>query len=255
MIDVSKLADIGLSPAEAAVYAALAEHGPCFVAPLVRTTKKHRQIVYNALADLAKKRLVTFSKKNGKNFYAPSDFGHIAAELRRKEALAEQLSRDMEKLAAREDESVETFGPGTYAEGLADFRARAEEAGEYLVIRGESKEWFAYSKPFFAEHIEGVRRLKRLGIDVMIAFYEHERATAREFIGPHVGNPYACAIIPDEYRIPHSVWIAGSHVYILTPIADPLIIRIRSTALAEQYRSCFWRQWKKGDLLPSSPKR
>lgn len=249
MIDVIKLKDVGLSPLESAVYAALVEAGPCFVAPLVRITKKHRQMVYNGLADLEKKRLVTVSRKNGKNFYAAGDFGHVAAELKRKEVLVRQLSEEIAKSRADEKEVVEVFGPGNYAEGLADFRKRAEEAGEYAVIRGESKKWFSYSRPFFDEHIEGVRRLKKLGIDIMIVFYEYERAIAQEFIGPYVKNPYICKIVPDEYRLPHSVWLAGDHVYILTPMADPLIIHVKSPALAQQYRECFWKQWKKGSLL------
>ena len=249
MIDTITLTELGLSPTEALIYKTLLNAGPCFVAPLVRLTKKHRQIVYNALSDLEKRRLVSISRKNGKNFYAAGNFDHIAADFKRKEALAGKLSRDIDTLKTRDQETVDIFGPDNYAQGLADFRRRAEEAREYIVIRGESKKWFSYTRGYFSEHVDGLRRLKKIGTDIFIAFYEYERAIAREFIGPYLKNPYVCKILPDEHRLPHSVWLAGDHVYILTPAIEPLIIHIHSAALAQQYREYFWHQWKHGDML------
>ncbi len=94
MIDT--LVQLGLTQNDAAVYTALVEVGPCFVAPLVKETKKHRQIVYNSLETLLKHNLISVSQKNGKNFYVISNPHHLLADIKRKEALAENLITSIE---------------------------------------------------------------------------------------------------------------------------------------------------------------
>ncbi len=249
MIDT--LIKLGLSRTEAEIYETLIKVGPCFVAPLVREAGKHRQIIYNALNSLEKKQLITLNKKNGKNFYAVGDPKRFLVETKQKELLAERLAEQIENLVHLEKEQiVEVFrGSDSYQKGMASFRQHAEEAQEYIVIRGETKGWFEYIRPFFAGHVNEVRRLRRKGIDTMIIFFEYERERAQEFIGPHIGDPYLCKVVPDQYRLPHSSWLAGDHIYILTPTPDPLIVHIKSKPMAERYRDYFWTLWKKGEWL------
>jgi predicted transcriptional regulator len=248
MIDA--LTQIGFSKNDALVYKALVDLGPCFVAPLVRQTKKHRQIVYNSLSTLGEKHLVTVTQKNGKHYYEISDPHRLLADIKQKEVITDALVKSIEEKQRHDHEQVEVFaGATSYEKGTADFRERAREAREYIVIRGETGGWFEHTRSFFKDHVEGLRSLKRGGIDVFITFFEYERVRAKEFIGPHINNPYSCKIIPDEYKLPHSVWLAGDHVYILTPAADPLVIHIKSKSLAKQYREYFWRIWSKGKIL------
>jgi len=249
MIDT--LLKLGLSRTEAEIYEALIKVGPCFVAPLVRETSKHRQIIYNALDSLERKQLITLSKKNGKNFYAVGDPKRFLIETKQKELLAERLAEQIQDLLQLEKEQIiEVFkGKDSYKKGMASFRQHAEEAQEYIVIRGESKGWFEYIHPFFQEHVNDLKRIKRKGIDCLLLFFEHERQLVQQFLRPYLGDPYTCKIISDEYRLPHSSWLAGDHLYILTPTPDPLIIHIKSKPMAQNCREHFWKLWKKGELL------
>ena len=247
---IDNLMALGFTKNEATVFQALLEIGPSFVAPLVYKTKKHRQIIYNALEKLQEKRLVTVSKKNGKNFYSVGDPKQLLLGLQQKEVVARDIVADIKKKLKTEQEQVEVFaGPMSYEQGLASFRMHAAEAGEYVVIGGESKDWYHFTRPFFARHVEEVRKLKRRGIDIYILFYERERESAEEFISPYAHNPYLCKIAKDEYRLPHTAWLAGANIYILTPSSDPLVVHIRSKALAEEYRKYFWNQWQSANPL------
>jgi sugar-specific transcriptional regulator TrmB len=247
---VDSLVALGFRPNEALVYAALVEIGPCFVAPLVRRTKKHRQIVYNALDTRARRHLVTVGKKRGKNFYSLGDPRGLVADLKQREALATAVAERVERRLKTAGERVDVFsGPDSFANGLADFRRRAEEAGEYTVIGGEPEDWFTYMRSVFAAHVEEVRRLKRLGIPVRILFFETERASALKHIGPLVGDPYTLKISAARPKLPHTAWLAGDHVYILTPTADPLVVHIQSPPLAREYRRYFETLWRDAELI------
>ncbi len=248
MIDT--LLELGFSKNDAAVYEAVVELGPCFVAPLVRHTKKHRQVVYNSLTELTTRHLVTVAQKNGKNHYSISDPQRLLADIKQKEVIAASVVRMIERKHTQEQEQVEFFsGESSHEKGTADFRRRAFEAKEYVVIRSETKAWFEHTRSFFPAHVAELKRFKRSGIDVHIAFFEYEKAEAMQFLGNYLGDPYTCKIIPDEYKLPHTVWLAGEHVYIVTSAVDPIVIHVRSKNLAMQYREYFWRIWKKGEIL------
>jgi sugar-specific transcriptional regulator TrmB len=248
MIDI--LEQLDFSPNDAAVFSALVEVGPCFVAPLAKIVKKHRQVIYNSLISLEEKHFITVSQKNGKNYYSISDPHRLLDQVRQKEVLALALVERIETKQKHDHEQVEVFtGASAYEEGTADFRRRAEEAKEYIVVRSDTHAWFTQARPFFSYHVDELRRLRRKGIDIMIVFFEHERNHALQFLGKYIFDPYICKMIPDEFKIPESFWLAGDHIYIVTPTADPMVIHIRSKALAANYREYFWSVWGKGKTL------
>ena len=241
---IDNLMNLGLTKNEAVIFRTLLEEGPSFVAPLVYKTKKHRQIIYNALDKLQKRQLVSVSQKNGKNFYAIGDPKQLLIGLQQKEIVARNVVEEISKQLKTEKERVEVFsGPESYKRGLASFRMHAAESGEYIVIGGEPREWYLYTKPFFKNHVGEVKKLKKQGVDICILFFEQEKESAEEFIKPYLNNPYQCKIANNVAGIPHTAWLAGNNVYILTPAADPLVIHIRSNALAEEYRKYFSNQW------------
>lgn len=244
------LIELGLSHIEAEVLETITKVGPCFVAPLVHATKKHRQIVYNALESLKTKKLILITKKNNKNYYQIADPDRFILSAKQNLVLANQVSSQIKHYLKKDREIVEVFdGPQSYEQGLADFRKNAEEAKEYIVIGGESKDWYEFTSLIFSSHVEELKKLKRNGIDILILFYEAERGSAQKYIHPYLHNPYVCRIADDKHRLPQTSWVAGSYVYILTPTIEPLVISIKSASLAEQYRSIFWRQWKDAKML------
>jgi sugar-specific transcriptional regulator TrmB len=247
---VDDLIALGFSRVEAEVFQAVVTKGPCFVAPIVHATKKHRQIIYNALESLEKQKLITVTKKNGKNFYQIAEPDRVVVTAKQSLVVAQQVAVRIRRSLSKDREVVEVFaGPHSYEQGLVDFRQHAEEAKEYIVIGGQPKEWYEFTRPIFDTHVQELRRLKRKGIDIFILFYESERASAEKYIKPYLRNPYVCKIAKDEYRIPQTCWLAGEHVYLLTPTSEPLVVSIKSKALSEQYREYFWKQWRGGQIL------
>ncbi len=247
---IDELTQLGLSTSEAEIFSLLLETGPTFAGQLVYRSKKHRQIVYNALDALLGRKLILVSKKNGKNFYSIGDPRKILVDLKQKETLAQEIVKRVQEKTETDNERVIVFsGPDSYEQGLESFRRNAEEASEYIVMGGEDKSWYLYTRSFFLKHVAELRRIKKKGVDILILFYEKERKSAEEFIGPYVRNPYVCKIAKEELHIPGTIWLAGDNVYILTPVSDPVVVHIKSITLAEQYRTVFWNQWRKATML------
>ena len=247
---IDNLIKLGLTYTESLVFVSLLERGPCFVAPLVALTKKHRQIVYNALDALSRRHLITFSVRRGKRFYAIGDPEKLLTNIRQLELIAEVVVKKIEKKISKGGEKVEIYsGPDSFELGLFDFRKRAEFAGEYTVIGGEPEEWFEFVKPIFNKHVEEVKNLKKLGIPINILFFESERKSALKYIGPLIDNPYILKISSVKPKLPHTVWLAGDHVYFLTPTMEPLVVHINSSALSIQYRIYFEELWNSAELI------
>jgi sugar-specific transcriptional regulator TrmB len=247
---LDELQQLGLSRSAAEVFDALLSQAPCFVAPLVRTTRKHRQIVYNALDELQKKGFVIVSKRNGKNYYTVDTSGHFVSKVEHALTLARGIERQIAKKVIQESEDVQVFsGKTSYEHGLADFRKRAEESGEYVVIGGEAAEWYEHVQPFFGSHVQDLRRLKRRGVTISILFFEPERRSAETHIGPYLNDPYRCRVSASSNPLPHTAWLSGEYVYLLTPATDPLVVRIKSFALSRQYRHYYSSEWKRAESL------
>ncbi len=244
------LINLGLTENEATIYSTLSEVGPCFVAPLVQKTKKHRQMVYNALEELQEKHLVSVSKKNGKNFYGILEPSRLLINAKQKVIEAKEVVDRINKKTLSKNESVTVFrGPSGYEDGLADFRARAEQSKEYIVIGGEEEKWYQEVSPFFQSHVKELQKLKHQGVDVYILFYENDKESAEKNILPYVNNPYKIKVADEALRLPQTTWISGNYVYLLTPVDEPLVISIQSQRLASAYRDLFWKQWKTGTVL------
>lgn len=248
MIDT--LIELGFKKNDAHVYQALVELAPCFVAPIVRSTRKHRQVVYNSLNALLERHLISVTTKNGKNFYSVADPKRILTSLKQKEVLAETFVASVEAKQKKDVEQVEVFaGSSSYEKGIIDFREKAKAAKECLILRSEAKGWFEHTRAFFPKHIDELKKIKRRGVDILMIVFERDQDKIIDFLGKSLEDTYTCKVVPDEYQTPQTAWIAGDHVYILTPAAEPLVVHIKSKSLAEQYRNSFWSMWKKGKIL------
>ncbi len=242
---IDQLVRLGLTPTEALLYTTLLKTGPSFVAPIVQQTQKHRHIVYLALEKLEEKNLITVATKNGKKFYTISDPKRLLLNAEQIALLARQVTDEVTNVLQKEKERVENFsGPHAYEEGLADFRKNAEEAKEYIVIGGQSEEWYEYTKPFFAHHVNDLRRLRRQGIDIFLLFFENEWKGAKKYLVPYENDPYMIRVSAAVPRLPHTAWLAGDHVYILTPTKEPKVIHVVSKPFAQEYRNYFNVLWK-----------
>ncbi len=247
---IDNLLQLGFTNNEANIYSHLVNAGPNFAGHIIYETKKHRQVVYNALDNLVIKRLVDVTKKGGKNLYSVANPEVLQENAKQNFAIAEYTTAAIRRKLQEGQETTQTFsGSHSYEEGLADFRNKARVAKEYIVIGGEEQDWYEYTKPFFASHVTELQKLRKLGVDIFILFFEQERLSAEKYIRPYLHNPYVCKVLNASPKLPQTTWLAGNYAYMLTPTTEPLVISIQSKTLAESYRNYFWQCWRQAKKL------
>jgi len=240
---VDDLQQIGFTKNDAEVFVALVKLSPCHVAPIVSETKKHRQVVYNALESLEDSNIVSVSKKRGKNLYSVSDVSHILTNIKQLEILAKDVVNKVEKKLAKQDDQAQIYSvPDAYSKSLAQFRKNAEASGEFIVYGGQGRDWFRFNQDIFDHHISELRRISKNGVDVFILFFPEEWKSIGETFHQYIDDPYLVKIAKDQV-LPETAWIAGDNVYIMTPVSEPIVLHIKSPALAKKYRDHFWKEW------------
>jgi len=246
---IDDLQKIGFTQNEAIIFMALVKHSPCHVATLVQETKKHRQIVYNALDDIKERNLVSISKRNGKNLYTINDASQILTSIKQTEIVAEHIVTNLNSMIESNDEHAHIYlGTDGYAQALMSFRKNAEVAKEYIVYGGQAKEWFGFTKRIMDHHVQEMERLSKIGVDIFALFFKEEWESSKDVFEPYINNPYITKLAKNR-SIPDTVWIAGDNIYILTPVAEPIVVHIESPLLAKKYRDHFWKHWLKAEHI------
>lgn len=247
---IDKFTQLGFTPTESLVYQRLIDNGPSFVAPIIIATKKHRQLIYSALDSLAERDLIQRTSKNGKLFYTVNDPDQILIELQQKQLVARQLTKQIHSRMASDQEQIEVItGPDSYEKGMALFRQHIEAAQECSILFNQPKDWFRMTHPYFQEHVDELKRLKRQGIDIFILFSDKDRENIKKYMSPYIGDPYIVKVGHDDNRQPCTIWLAGDHVFKVTSTTDPMVIHIKSKALAEEYRDYFWKVWGSAEFF------
>jgi sugar-specific transcriptional regulator TrmB len=245
------LRQLGLTENEASVYLALINHSPCFVAPLVQATRKHRQMVYNALETLSERNLVSRSLKNGKYQYELSDPNRFLLMIHEQEEVAQEVIASIQSKISSSSEQVESFrGIDGYKRAITELLGLAERHNEYLVLNSNSKEFTRITAPFQKDFLARLRKVKKTGGKVEVLVYPDNVADSRnqELHGQFFGDPFDTKVV-DQPTPPQTIWISGDSVYLRNRLADPLVIHLRSVDLAKRYREYFYTLWSRAKNL------
>lgn len=248
---VDSLRQLGLTENEAAVYLALVDHSPCFVAPLVQATRKHRQMVYNALETLGERNLVSRSLQNGKYLYELSDPNRLLLMVQEQEKVAQEVVTSIANQINSSSEQVESFrGMDGYKLAITELLGLAEKHGEYLVLNSNSKEFTRITASFQKEFLGRLRVIKAKGAKIEVLVYPDNAADSRDpaLHGQFFGDPFDTKVI-DAPTPPQTIWISGDSVYLRNRLADPLVVHLRSADLAKRYRDYFYTLWGKAKEL------
>lgn len=247
---IDDLLKLGLTATEGTTLLTLIKIGPTFAAPLIKQSGLHRQLIYRALDQLEAKGLVTRRERNGKHYFLIGDLDRLLTEQEVKTTLAKSIIMRLKSATFHDQEIVRIFsGKQSYYDGLADFRRKAEENLEYIVIGGQSEDWYQFTQDFFPEHVEELRRIRKQGAVINILFFASERRSAEKYIAPYLNDPYIVKITSQAPRIPHTAWLSGNHVYILTPTAQPLVVHFHSRPLANEFRLFYTTLWTSAEFL------
>ena len=227
------LREIGLSMNESKVYEALIPLGEASVQEISLKAKVHRRNVYDSLAKLVDKGLVSEVFVKGEKHFKAMSPQRLMELLKEKE---EHLNKVLPELKAKqqafEEKEEAYFHRGT--EGFKLYLQSILEQGETVYFIGAKAFWLDPRLQHYLRHFE--RERKRLGIKFMHIF-DYEIKTEKPEILKLVGKPYK--FLPKEYSSQTAIDIFGDYVVTFVGVKpgelaeEPLQFVLKSKRLAD----------------------
>ncbi len=247
---LSQLEKLGFGSEEAKVFLAVLEEGQCTAGPIVKRTGLHRQIVYDTLAKLKTRHLVSETvKSNRKNWTATSPSA-ILKEIQMKEALANEILPDLLSLKQRSEhrQEVRVF------EGLEGFQAvhmenmNAQPNDSIVPVIGATGwDWAgAMDKARCLKKYEKLRIEK--GVNHHLIFFKQEKERTLKLVEEYyVHQPQESQrqyrFLPDEFQSPVGIQVWHDNVTLII-YSDPLlIIQIKNDLVVENFQKYFDILW------------
>ena len=238
------LHDLGLSDGETKVYLALLKLGPSTVHRIKEEASLHRTTVYDFIAKLIDKGLVSYVIKNGTREYKASNVAKLKDYLKEKE---EKLNEALPRLQQLQSYVKESFSVEV-REGREGFKhvlnlVLKERKDVYCLGADEAQ----FDEKYHYELENFFKKEKQLGIN--------ERALTRKnasYIYSH-HSQVEYRFLPEEHFSPLSILIFSEYVIIQDFHNDASII-IHSATLAESYKKTFSHLWNIADKQPARKK-
>lgn len=237
------LRSIGLSPNEAKVYETLLKTGEASVQTISLKSKVHRRNVYDSLAKLQEKALVSESFVKGEKFFKPSAPGRLLEILKEKEERVQSSLSKMQDLY----ESVEPDTEAYFYRGVEGFKKYLQDildTGETVYFIGAKAFWLDPRLESYLLHFDKER--KKRGIKFMHLF-DHEVKEQKPEILKIVGKPYK--FLPKKYSSQTAIDVFGPYVVAFAGVKpgalheNPIQFVMKSQMLADGYRKFFQFIW------------
>ncbi|MFH1785292.1 MAG: helix-turn-helix domain-containing protein [Candidatus Micrarchaeota archaeon] len=237
------LAKIGLTINEVKVYEALIRMGQAPIEKIAVRSGVHRRNIYDSIAKLLDKGLISELVVSGKKHYIPRDPNRLADILVERQnelgAILPSLQKEYRKV--RENEEA-YFYRGM--EGFKNYLNDILEQEETVYFIGAKAFWLDPRLQYFLPKFDSER--KKRGIKFMHLF-DHEVKENKPEILKFVGKPYK--FLPKKYSSPTAIDIFGDYVVSFTGVEvgklgdNPIQFVVKSRQLADGYRKFFWFMW------------
>lgn len=243
-----KLQELGLSENEAAVYLALAKSGPSKAGPIVRETKLHRALVYNALERLNDAGLVTIVHEKNVQIFQPNAPESIRKRVEHVQQIANEVIPELQNLLQRRQPTVEVrtlVGREGFVTNLFDMLSAAERtpSKEICILGGAGSyeanpfELTGDEYPQYLATSRDKKIKKRLIVTSKYReLYEKEYAV-------HPNNQLR--LLDEGLSSPSLTRITEEMVTIEVYKPEVLILQIRHPQIAKSYLDTFNALWKK----------
>ncbi len=245
-MNTSKLLEnLGLAKNEATVYLALLKCGLTQAGPLVKTTKLHRMLVYNALNRLVDEGLATVIHKKSVQLFQPTDPGVLLEKTKKLSLEAEVVVPELRKLQQQLSDVVNVrtlVGNEGFQTNLTEMiESCALQAKKEMCIIGGAPdvdfyeavgEWY----PTYVHLLEAHRVKKRL---IAPESYSHE--FQKKFIAEKFAE---LRIVPTGLSSPTYTRINQEMVSIEMYHPQIVVIQIRNKPIAKSYLDSFELLWK-----------
>lgn len=241
-----ELTKLGFSQHEATIYMALIDIGQTGTGEIIKKTGLHRNIVYDTLDKLIRRKLVSKVIKQNKAQFQVTDPSRIVSEIESNLKVASEIVPD---LAARARVKQEI----TIYEGLEGFRSYSInmveqiEPGSTLYILGAIGDcWYDLMGETALKRYEKIR----LGKKVMIKMISYEKS-ARDEAAMKAGRLHEIKVIPKGYENPANTLIWGDTIALQTFTEPYSVVQIRNAALAKSYLNFFDALWTRDNEIPN----
>jgi predicted transcriptional regulator len=237
------LEGLGLGINESKVYEALLASGTSSIEKIAIKSKVHRRNIYDVLAKLQEKGLISESFIGNRKEYCAVHPSRLMDILKEKETGLQAALPDMEKRFARHEEE-ETAYMYRGINGFKQYLQDILEVNETVYFIGAKAFWLDPRLRHFLAKFEGER--KRKGIKFMHIFDYEVKAQKPEIL-KLVGKPYK--FFPKEYSSPTAIDVFGDRVVSFAGVSpgllpeEPVQFVMRSRRLADGYRKFFNFMW------------
>ena len=246
---IDNLKTLGFTENEAEIYLALMKLSPCFVAPIIQETRKHRQMVYNALETLLKRNLITRSMKEGKQLYELANPERLMAMVEEQELIArETIEQVKDQVRSSEEQAEALRGLNGYKAAILELADSAIKTGEYLVINSIPSEYKAMTEAAQVPFLKKLQKVQVNGGRLQVLIFPSNREDALSN-NQFSGHPFVTRVVINHPEPPQTIWISGDNVYLRNRLVDPLIVHITSPDLAKRYRAYFQELWSEAEQL------
>jgi sugar-specific transcriptional regulator TrmB len=237
------LTQLGLSHNEAKVYEALLKIGESSIQAISLESKVHRRNVYDSIAKLQEKGLVSESFIKGEKNYKPINPERLIEIIKEKEEAVNKSLPGMQSLYKSKEPDVEAYlYKGT--EGFKSYLQSILDTKETVYFIGAKAFWLDPRLEHYLRHFDKER--KKRGIKFMHLFDAEIKKEKPEIL-KIVGKPYK--FLPKEYSSSTAIDIFGPYVVTFVGVSPgklhetPLQFVMKSQELADGYRKFFQFMW------------
>lgn len=231
----------GLTPNETKIYLTLLDLGTAQAGQITEKSGIHRRNVYDSIARLIEKGLVSFVIFNNKKLFSPVNPKRFLELIEEKKFELENIKSEFSKImpelelrASTQERHDVRFYKGS--EGLKTVYEDIIRTGKDYIGYGPGKQLEKILKFYFKHFVD--KRIKSK-IKLRIIYDEDSRTGVKI-------NPFSeVRYLPQEYSSHAALRVYGDKVAILLlEEQDPLAIVIKNKKIADGYRKYFEVMWK-----------
>ena len=239
------LLQLGLNKNEAAVYLALLTLGLSQAGPLVKTTKLHRMLVYNALDRLMDEGLVSVLHKKNIKLFQATDPGALLERTQRLNRLAGDLLPQLRKIQEQKSHvvNVRTLvgveGFRTNLKEIVESAGRQKKRAIYIIGGAKDMDFYDALGDWYPQYLA---LLEKHGAEkFLLAPTSFSSIFKKKFAAePHTN----LRTLPQGLSSPTYTRITEDMVAIEIYHPEIVVIQIRNKAIARGYLDSFQLLWK-----------
>ena len=232
---------LGLTENESKIYTTLLDLGTAQAGQITEKSGIHRRNVYDAIARLMEKGLISFVIVNNKKLFSPVNPKRFLEIIEEKKFQLDNLKNDLNKIMPelqlmtnmQERHDVRFFKGG---EGLKTVFEDILRTNKDYIGYGPGLQLEKILKHYFKHFID--KRLKAK-IGIRLIYNEGSRDKIKK-------NPFSnIKYLPDQYSSHAALRVYGDKVaLLLLSVEEPMAIVIKNKAIADGYRKYFEVMWK-----------